>query len=164
MRKSLDNNNSKISPRNHQKAEIQEEFFTWARTCLGKPDPWKNPTASAPLILPSPSKSALLKYASNWSMFGFCPAIWTDRRSYQNSDQSSKIDQKSYLRISPCPDENCPIRTDATKNDKGINKIKPYNDWHSKRKKIEPSSFMFKEVIVVVFPFFFPDNYFLTFS
>lgn len=31
-------------------------------------EPWKKPTASAPLIWPSPSKSALLKYESNRSV------------------------------------------------------------------------------------------------
>lgn len=43
---------------------------TCARTCLGRFDPCKNTTASAPLILPSLSKSAIRKYASNTSVLG----------------------------------------------------------------------------------------------
>ena len=50
------------------------KFRTWARTRLVKLDLWKKETALASLILPLPSKLALLKYASNWSI-GFCPVI-----------------------------------------------------------------------------------------
>ena len=79
----------------------QKKLRTWARTCLVKLDPWKKETASAPLILPSPSKSALLKYASNWSI-GFCPAI----SFLSHYDSSPTLFQFKFPHRSQPPNQN----------------------------------------------------------
>ena len=90
----------------------QKKLRTWARTCLVKLDPWKKETASAPLILPSPSKSALLKYASNWSI-GFCPAI----SFLSHYDSSPTLFQfKSPHRSQP-PNQNQNFRNSINKSE-----------------------------------------------